>query len=95
MSDAIPADVMKVAEKAFKYGFGLRYEVAIEAIAKAILAERERCARIAEEHRDNRPLIAHQPSSLVIGRYEGEQAACTEVARLIRVPTGTSGAGHE
>jgi hypothetical protein len=47
----IPEDILKVAEKAFKYGFGLRYEVAIGAIAKAILAERQRCADVARKER--------------------------------------------
>lgn len=51
----IPYRVWKVAFLAFRDGFGLRYEVAIEFIARAILAERERCALIAEspwEHVD-------------------------------------------
>jgi cellobiose-specific phosphotransferase system component IIC len=45
----IPGDIMKTAEKAFKYGFGLRYEVAIKAIAQEIHAERERASRKAFE----------------------------------------------
>lgn len=48
----IPEDIMKTAEKAFKYGFGLRYEVAIGAIATAILAERQRCADVAQKEAD-------------------------------------------
>lgn len=33
----IPQDVWDEAEKAFLYGFGLRYEVAVKAIADAML----------------------------------------------------------
>jgi len=51
----IPEEIMKEAEKAFKYGFGLRWDVAVETIAKAILAERDRCAIIAICHSDDRP----------------------------------------
>lgn len=49
----IPEDVMVAATKAYDDGFERFAGNKIEAIAQAILAEREACAKIAEEQGRN------------------------------------------
>lgn len=44
----IPDDIWKSAYNAFRDGFGLRYEVAVEYTARAIYSERKRCAAICD-----------------------------------------------
>jgi hypothetical protein len=55
-----------------------------EYIAKAISAEREACALLAQQFGPNRPIATAHPSRLVSGRWEGEQAASAGIAAAIR-----------
>ncbi|MCT7667640.1 hypothetical protein [Shinella kummerowiae] len=54
----------------------------------------EHAAKISEDFAASRPLVETRPSGLVRGRYEGEQGACAEVARLIRTASKAKGSGH-
>lgn len=53
--------------------------------AKAAQDEREACAKLCEEFAASRPIACNKPSPLIIGRWEGEQAASVNVARMIRI----------
>ncbi|NOV17848.1 hypothetical protein E5S70_17495 [Ensifer adhaerens] len=44
----------------------------------------ERCAQIAETFGPSRPIVSVNPDRLVIGRWEGEQAASLSIAASIR-----------
>ena len=46
--------------------------------------EREACAKAAAEYGPNRPIVTKNPSSQIIGRWEGEQAASAGIAIAIR-----------
>jgi hypothetical protein len=48
------------------------------------LAERERCAGIADDFAAARPLGSGRPNEIVRGRYEGEQNACHHIAQATR-----------
>ena len=85
----IPEDIHQAAESAFEdvlnkaykeYGFSSQYRLvgltAREIIARAILAERERCAVIAE---DRAPVFQDM-------EYAPVQEACADIARAIRNP---------
>jgi hypothetical protein len=47
-------------------------------------AEREACAKVAEQFGPNRPIVAARPSERIVGRWEGEQAASSSIAAAIR-----------
>ena len=51
--------------------------------AKIRQEERAHCAAIARDFAASRPLVSDSPSALVLGRYEGEQNAALQIARLI------------
>ena len=53
-------------------------------VQKAIEAEREACANVAEQFGPNRPIVAARPSERIVGRWEGEQAASSSIAAAIR-----------
>ena len=64
----IPADVMKAAVVAFNTAIDMDgYEGSYEVIANAILAKRERCARVAytyaDDHSGDHKMVGH-----IIGR---------------------------
>lgn len=81
----IPADIMRAAEKAFKYGFGLRYAVAIEAIAKVINTERQRCLQIAEAHaRQCESKINRKRSDFDNALFESAASEALSIAATIR-----------
>ena len=46
-------------------------------------AEREACAKIAENFGPSRPIISITPSQTIRGRWEGEQAASSGIATAI------------
>lgn len=52
--------------------------------SSAVKAEREACAKIAEEFGPSRPITKGVVSPLIRGRWEGEQAASGAIAHLIR-----------
>jgi hypothetical protein len=54
-------------------------EVIDAAVAEAVLAERERCARIADEHRDRRHVYGGNDMEAISYRD-----ACEEIAAAIR-----------
>jgi hypothetical protein len=70
------------------YGLGkdrARFVHHLEAFAKLIAeAEREACAKLAEQYGPNRPIVAVRPSERIRGRWEGEQAASSGISAAIR-----------
>ena len=87
----IPDDVMKAAEAAYsdavRGGHDTRsFESRIEEIARAIMAERERCAKVVEEYE----LIGHprlSPGAEINAWYSGQERAY-EMARrgILKLP---------
>jgi hypothetical protein len=53
--------------------------------------EREACARIAADYGPSRPIVSKNPSSQIVGRWEGEQAASAAIDAAIRA----RGANHD
>jgi hypothetical protein len=53
-------------------------------IDEAVLAEREACAKLAEQYGPNRPIVAVRPSERIRGQWEGEQAASGGISAAIR-----------
>lgn len=51
---------------------------------RRLMGEREACAQIAESYGPSRPLTRPTRDQLIVGRYEGEQAASGAIAHLIR-----------
>lgn len=62
----------------------IRASSAESALAAARAEEREACAAIAESYGPARPLVRQDCIQLIRGRWEGEQAASANIARLIR-----------
>ena len=57
----------------------------LERFAELVRAdEREACAEVAEQYGPNRPIVATQPSERIKGQWEGEQAASSGIAAVIR-----------
>ena len=54
----------------------------VKAIARA--DEREACAQIAADYGPSRPIVSKNPSSQIVGRWEGEQAASAAIDAAIR-----------
>lgn len=93
--DDIPADVLKAARKAimaevrpevrWQYADGrCDHFAVVKAIAKAIIAERERCADIADRHR----------MKITVNEdlwHEGADWACDRIAAAIRALGGGEG----
>jgi hypothetical protein len=81
-------DILKLARESYERGQSDLMEACKEAAAKAIesaiLAEREACAKVAEQFGPNRPIVAERPSERIVGRWEGEQAASSSIAAAIR-----------
>lgn len=44
----------------------------------------EKAAKVCEAYAPNRPIVSTNPSPVVIGRWEGEQAASSNISRHIR-----------
>jgi hypothetical protein len=55
---------------------------AFEAFVRA--DEREACAQIAADYGPSRPIVSKNPSSQIVGRWEGEQAASAAIDAAIR-----------
>jgi hypothetical protein len=55
---------------------------AFEALVRA--DEREACAQIAADYGPSRPIVSKNPSSQIVGRWEGEQAASAAIDAAIR-----------
>jgi hypothetical protein len=53
-----------------------------EALVRA--DEREACAQIAADYGPSRPIVSKNPSSQIVGRWEGEQAASAAIDAAIR-----------
>jgi hypothetical protein len=58
--------------------------VTVEFMNRAIEAEREACAKLAEQYGPNRPIVAVRPSERIRGQWEGEQAASSGISAAIR-----------
>lgn len=48
----------------------------------------EQCAKIAADFGPDRPIVSERPSDLIIGRWEGENAASANIAKAIRALKG-------
>lgn len=60
-------------------------DAAISAARPHIVAETvERCAKVADEYGPSRPMAVNMAFSIIRGRWEGEQAASANIARVIR-----------
>jgi hypothetical protein len=55
---------------------------AFEALVRA--DEREACAQIAADYGPSRPILSKNPSSQIVGRWRGEQAASAAIDAAIR-----------
>jgi hypothetical protein len=51
--------------------------------------EREACAQIAADYGPSRPIVSKNPSSQIVGRWEGEQAASAAIDAAIRAREST------
>jgi hypothetical protein len=60
---------------------------AFEALVRA--DEREACAQIAADYGPSRPIVSKNPSSQIVGRWEGEQAASAAIDAAIRAREST------
>ena len=58
-------------------------------VMHAVMAEREACAKVAAGYGPNRPIVSKTPSSQIIGRWEGEQAASAGIEAAIRARSNT------
>ena len=62
----------------------------LRAFAKLVAeAEREACAKIASDYGPSRPIVSKNPSSQIVGRWEGEQAASAGIEAAIRARGNT------
>jgi hypothetical protein len=57
----------------------------LERFAALVAAvEREACAKAAADYGPSRPIVNKNPSSQIVGRWEGEQAASAGIEAAIR-----------
>jgi hypothetical protein len=62
----------------------------VDAIIALVRAdEREACAQIAADYGPSRPIVSKNPSSQIVGRWEGEQAASAGIGDAIRARGNT------
>lgn len=62
---------------------------ALSDVETAVAIEREACAQIAERFGPERPIVSRSPSQLIVGRWEGEQAASSNISAAIRARSNT------
>jgi hypothetical protein len=89
--DMAREDITRMAREA---GFATSWtEAAGEALqrfADLVRAdEREACAQIAADYGPSRPIVSKNPSSQIVGRWEGEQAASAAIDAAIRARGNT------
>jgi hypothetical protein len=80
-------DIIRMAREAGVYAAHteLTLMAGLERFAALVAAaEREACAKVAEQFGPNRPIVKARPSERIVGRWEGEQAASSSIADAIR-----------
>jgi predicted RNase H-like nuclease (RuvC/YqgF family) len=78
----VTSDLIRKGIEEHKINAELRAEIA--ELRAEIAAEREACAKLAEQYGPNRPIVAVRPSERIRGRWEGEQAASSGISAAIR-----------
>ena len=63
-------------------------QTAVE-VHEAVLDEREACAKVAAGYGPSRRIVSKNPSSQIVGRWEGEQAASFGIEAAIRARGNT------
>lgn len=84
----IPEDVMVLAEEAYQRAIYMTTEddpkTMVEMVARAIMAERERCAKVADDHEARPNLLPLCSSEMNQGAQRGQYEAAEEIAAAIR-----------
>lgn len=92
MSAAIPADIMEKAWAIFRENFFSENDTTT-CIAKAIMDERERCAKIAEGCGDRAVVFMNEKLGGYSNDFQRYSDGCMSVARFIRDSTNSFGSG--
>ena len=72
------------------WGLFQDYMPEIHRLAELVRAdEREACAKVAAGYGPSRPIVSKNPSSQIVGRWEGEQAASFGIEAAIRARSNT------
>ncbi len=83
MAKEIAAQYIK-AERFQTWTYDFMMQRLMELAALSAVAEREACARVAADYGPSRPIVSKNPSSQIVGRWEGEQAASAGIEAAIR-----------
>jgi hypothetical protein len=83
----IPRDIWRYAESVEKVWRDMPPRKAVEHHARAILAERERCAALADAVADEKDVMALSADESNYAAYRQAERAAKEIATAIRTPS--------
>lgn len=94
MSETIPADILSAAAAVVERGYDTGL---IDAVAAALMAERERCAKIAENDPElpGDPPVEWRDMVRTVGPIENARSACRATKHSIATSIRTPSTGEE